>query len=236
MAKAKTRAQARVAKGTTRAQARLRSRNKILNVAEKYFATLSYTGTSLRDIATEADVPLALIYYYFESKTRLYDEVLQRHMSNLNTRRMQELDRLRAGNAPLEPVLEDLVTPLIDYAFRGGPTTRRFTMLLARIFFGSDKESIDLVRRHFDPVATRFIDEFARVLPNVDRRTLAWLYAFVIGSAMGSLASEERVGRLAAGEPRLNPEQIEKLIVTFVVGGAQALARSRVTQRGPDAS
>jgi len=215
-----------MAKAKTRAQARLRSRNKILNVAEKNFATLSYSGTSLRDIATEANVPLALIYYYFESKARLYEEVLERHVGKLNASRIEELDRLRVTNAPLDPVLRDLVTPLIDYAFRGGATTRRFTMLLARIFFGSDKESVELVKRHFDPLATRFIDEFTRVLPNLDRRTLAWLYTFSIGAAIGSLASEDRVERLAPGEERLTAEEIEQLAVTFVVGGAKAVARA----------
>jgi AcrR family transcriptional regulator len=215
-----------MAKPTTRAQARARSRNKILNVAEKNFATLSYSGTSLRDIAEEANVPLALIYYYFESKARLYEEVLERHVGSLNSSRIEELDRLRAGNAPLEPVLQDLVTPLIDYAFKGGATTRRFTLLLARIFFGTDRESVDLVRKHFDPLAVRFIEELERVLPSLDRRTLAWLYTFTIGAAIGSLASEERVQRLAPGEERMSPEEIERLAVTFVVGGAKAVARA----------
>jgi AcrR family transcriptional regulator len=213
-----------MAKTMTRAQARVRSRNRILGVAEKNFANHGFSGTSLRDIAAEADVPIALIYYYFESKAKLHDEVLQRHTSILNSKRVEELDRLRAENAPLEPVLEDLVAPLIDYAIRGGPTTRRFTQLLARIFFSSDKESVELVRKHFDPLAVRFIDELSRVIPDMDRRTLAWLYSFSIGAAIGSLASEERVARLASDESRLTAEQIEELAVTFVVGGAKAVA------------
>jgi AcrR family transcriptional regulator len=215
-----------MAKTTTRAQARARTRNRILAIAEKNFANSGYSGTSLRDIATEADVPIALIYYYFESKAKLYDEVLERHTANLNPKRIERLDRLRAAGAPLDPVLEDLVVPLIHYALRGGPTSRRFTQLLARIFFYSDKESVELVKKHFDPLARRFIDELARVLPALDRRTLAWLYSFSIGAAIGSLASEDRVGRLATDEARFTAQEIEDLAVTFVVGGAKAVAAS----------
>lgn len=210
-----------------REQARVRSQAKILNVAEKNFALLSYSGTSLRRIAAEAGVQLALIYYYFRSKAELYEQVLQRHIGTLNSKRIEELERLRAQSAPLRPVLRDLVVPLIDYAMRGGPTTRRFTLLLARIFFSSDKASTELMKKYFDPLAARFIDEFGRVLPGLDRRTLAWLYAFTIGTAIGALASEERVGRLAPGEEPLDAEELERMVVTFVVGGTRAVARAQ---------
>lgn len=218
------------AKPGRRAQARLRSRAKILNVAEKYFATLGYSGASLRRIAAEANVQLALIYYYFGSKAQLYEEVLQRHVATLNASRIEVLDRLRAQNAPVDPVLADLVAPLIDYGLNGAPTTRRFTLLLARIFFSTDEESVELVKKHFDPLATRFIDELGRVFPDLDRRTRAWLYTFAIGTAIGSLASEKRVTRLSAGARQLSPAEIERMAVTFVVGGAKAVARAQSKQ------
>lgn len=204
-----------------------------MNVAEKYFATLGYSGTSLRRIATEAEVQLALIYYYFGSKAQLYEEVLRRHTALLNTRRIAELDRLRAQQAPLEPVLQDLVTPLIDYAMKGGASGRRFVLLLARLFFSSDKESAELVRKHFDPVASRFIEEMERVLPELDRRTVAWIYAFTVGTSLGSLASEERVSRLADGKAALSPEELERTVVTFVLGGAQAVAQAAARAAEP---
>lgn len=50
----------------------------ILDKAEELFASHGYEGTTVRDIATAADVNLAMISYYFGSKEKLM-EVLFRH-------------------------------------------------------------------------------------------------------------------------------------------------------------
>ena len=44
----------------------------ILLAAEKLFALNGFHGVSIRDIATEAGVPLALVGYYFGAKHELY--------------------------------------------------------------------------------------------------------------------------------------------------------------------
>ena len=46
---------------------------QILEVAEKLIADKGYEGTSVRDIADEANVNLAMISYYFGSKEKLLD-------------------------------------------------------------------------------------------------------------------------------------------------------------------
>src|SRR5690606_22877275 len=44
---------------------------QIIEVAERLFASQGYNGTSVRDIAKEADVNVAMISYYFGSKENL---------------------------------------------------------------------------------------------------------------------------------------------------------------------
>ncbi|WP_051318223.1 TetR/AcrR family transcriptional regulator [Cohnella thermotolerans] len=53
-------------------------KERILNAAEEAFACNSFSGTRVGEIAVKAEVNQALIYYYFESKERLYQEVLNR--------------------------------------------------------------------------------------------------------------------------------------------------------------
>ena len=51
-------------------------RNAILETAGKLFAKNGFSGTSIRSIASNANVTISLIYYYFESKEFLWHEAL----------------------------------------------------------------------------------------------------------------------------------------------------------------
>lgn len=50
---------------------------QILNAAEELFAGKGYEGTSVRDIAHRADVNVAMISYYFGSKEKLLQGLIQ---------------------------------------------------------------------------------------------------------------------------------------------------------------
>lgn len=51
----------------------------IIDVAERLFADNGFAGTSVRDIAKEADVNIAMISYYFGSKEKLLEAIFERH-------------------------------------------------------------------------------------------------------------------------------------------------------------
>ncbi|GGZ18347.1 TetR family transcriptional regulator [Echinicola pacifica] len=48
---------------------------KIMEVAEKLFAEHGFSGTSVREIAKRADVNVAMISYYFDSKDKLLESI-----------------------------------------------------------------------------------------------------------------------------------------------------------------
>ena len=50
---------------------------QIIEAAEKLFSEKGFDGTSVRDIAEEADVNLAMISYYFGSKERLMEAIFK---------------------------------------------------------------------------------------------------------------------------------------------------------------
>ena len=49
---------------------------RILSAADALFCARGYEGVSVRDVAQEAEVNKALVFYYFESKDQLFAEVL----------------------------------------------------------------------------------------------------------------------------------------------------------------
>ncbi|QJB32422.1 helix-turn-helix transcriptional regulator [Chitinophaga oryzae] len=53
----------------------------IITVAERLFAEKGFHGTSVRDIAQEADVNIAMISYYFGSKDKLLEAVFRLRMN-----------------------------------------------------------------------------------------------------------------------------------------------------------
>jgi AcrR family transcriptional regulator len=55
----------------------------IINTAEKLFAVTGFDGTSVRDIAQEAGVNVAMISYYFGSKEKLMEAVFEQRTNNI---------------------------------------------------------------------------------------------------------------------------------------------------------
>ena len=55
----------------------------IINTAEKLFALNGFDGTSVRDIAQEASVNVAMISYYFGSKEKLMEAVFEKRTTNM---------------------------------------------------------------------------------------------------------------------------------------------------------
>ena len=53
--------------------------DKILLAAEKLFASRGFAAVSVRDIAVEAGVNKALVFYYFENKAKLLQRVLEQY-------------------------------------------------------------------------------------------------------------------------------------------------------------
>lgn len=49
---------------------------QLLDIASRLFATHGYDGTSLRDIAQEAQITKAALYYHFPNKEALYQQIV----------------------------------------------------------------------------------------------------------------------------------------------------------------
>lgn len=56
---------------------KLTTEAKIFDAANSIFLLFGYHGTTIQQIATKADVNTAAIHYYFRSKERLYQNVVE---------------------------------------------------------------------------------------------------------------------------------------------------------------
>lgn len=67
----------------------LTTEEKIKQTATKVFMEKGFDGTTTRDIATEANINLALLNYYFRNKQKLFDsvfdEIIQFYFEGINT-------------------------------------------------------------------------------------------------------------------------------------------------------
>ena len=107
----------------------------IINTAIELFATKGFEGTSIRDIAAAADVNLAMINYYFGSKEKLFEELVQRKASA--TRGF--LNEIAKDNtlSSIEK-MDRIVDSYVERIF----TTRKFHRIIYQELITSQRETL----------------------------------------------------------------------------------------------
>ncbi|POS01762.1 TetR/AcrR family transcriptional regulator [Flavobacterium croceum] len=76
---------------------------EIIDIAEQLFALQGYDGTSVRDIASKANINVAMISYYFGSKEKLLEAILIYKMSGTKLELKSVLDK---NISPLQKIDE----------------------------------------------------------------------------------------------------------------------------------
>src|SRR3954466_10072304 len=120
----------------------------ILLAAEKLFAQHGYHAVTIRDIADEAGVPLALVGYYFGPKHQLFGAIFEHWGHTIDAR----LAGLRAvPNDPDDPrtlpaIIEAFIKPVL--ALRASPEGEYYAVLVAREL-GNATEEADHVMRTY---------------------------------------------------------------------------------------
>ena len=175
-----------------------RRRDRILTAAERLFSEAGIDGVSMREIAADAGVQLALISYYFSTKQELYRAVFRRRIEPVSKERLQMLQHIldrKKPKATIEDVLDALARPWVELRdTRGGLL---YTRLIAREVSDLREGSRGIVKELLDPVARHFIAAMEKVLPGLPRSEIHWGYHFFIGALLLILMSTERTQRLS---------------------------------------
>jgi AcrR family transcriptional regulator len=202
-------------------------RNNILLAAEKLFARSGYHAVSIRHIADEAGVPLALVGYYFGQKHELYRAIFE-HWSSMIEERLESLRLAMATPQPdrLMALVEAFISPVIR--LRASAEGEYYALLMTRGLSMQSEEEDEIIREFFDPMATAFIDAFHKTLaaetPGVSRAQAAWGYQFALGALLHHVG-DKRVERLSKGKNRPSDPGAMPMLVAFIASGMRGMVR-----------
>jgi AcrR family transcriptional regulator len=204
----------------------------ILLAAEKLFAQHGYRAVSIRQIADEAGVPLALVSYYHGQKHELFQAIFD-HWRGTVDERLQRLALARKGQPGprmLRRVVEAFVEPVLR--LRASVEGEYYAQLVARELFYRTPEAAQVLEDHFDPMAHAFIDALQQACPGSLRADAAWAYQFAVGALLHHI-SDERVERLsrhqnAAAAPSAGPH-----LISFIEAGVANVLGTPREPRAP---
>ena len=201
-------------KASRPAPQRLDRKADILLAAEKLFAQSGYHAVSIRDIAQEAGVPLALVGYHFGPKHELFHAIFA-HWNDTIEERLRELKNANT----LPRIVDAFVGPVLR--MRASDEGEYYALLVARELFHVHDESDRVLRDFFDPLAHAFIDALNVALPHATRGQIAWGYQFALGALLHHI-SDDRVARLSKGQNTPSDPAAAALLTRFIVGGLRA--------------
>ncbi len=207
-------------------------KEKILDAAEKAFAEMGFEGSSLRQIVASADVNLATVYYYFESKEKLLEAVMQRRFGPLKERQLARLKQAQeqAGGqpVPVAVILDIMLSCPLALTTPGSPENQMSMRLLGRMITDPSPHSQTLLQTRHEQVRQAFFEAFQHTLPQLPARDLHWRLEFIWGALAIILCNPGWVENrtLGGGEPVDAAKVLPQMISFFAAG----LCATAVTQ------
>ncbi|MGD0359349.1 MAG: TetR/AcrR family transcriptional regulator [Bryobacteraceae bacterium] len=202
------------------------TKERILDTAERLFATQGYAATSLRGIIAEAGVNLAAVHYHFHSKEALLEAVILRRSVPANQERLALLDRFEqeaAGNPPsLEKVIEAFVAPTLSMSRNPESGGMVFMKLLGRLHAEGDLLPRVLTSQ-FGDVFQRFGGALSAALPDLPREELFWRLNLAIGALAQTLRGGSKdLETISDLSISFNSETALERLVAFLCAGFRA--------------
>lgn len=204
-------------------------RDRILDIAERAFASEGIDALSLRSIASSAGVSLSHLQHYFPSKRHLVEACFARCIGPINAARCERLNSLIRSREPIdvEQVVDAWIRPLIDtHHPERAVVVMRFIARLLTAAAGPE-----YMRESYDEVGRCAIAALKCALPDDDFADLVWKYNFMIGVTLFTLGGQFLMARLPkefthiqqSYDPQLVDAEITlQRLVKFVSAGMAA--------------
>ena len=197
------------------------TKDRILGAAEELFAQHGFSGTSLRQVTSRAEVNIAAVNYHFGSKENLVNEVFRRRMDEMSSHRLEMLRKALAEHpGELEPILAAFVEPALAVAAdrRGGVA---FVRVVARAY----AEQNDNLRRFLSEKYGHVLREFARAmatcLPHLDKEQLYWRLDFFSGALTYAMADFGLIKRPQGVGEHEHRQRAARELIRFAAAGFQ---------------
>jgi TetR/AcrR family transcriptional regulator len=205
-----------------------RSRELILDAAERLFAERGYQATSLTDVGREAGLSRATPGYFFGSKLELYQAVLDRCFEEVRIAAREGRDRALASGQSAEVILAGAVSDYFDFV----AARPNFVRLIQReaLSEGSRRDGIPLGLAAGRELIAALSQELG--LEDEDQGEVAQMLFSLIALTWFPHIHGETLGRVAGLDPR-SPDfaAVRKRHVTELLLGWLAARRSGASLR-----
>ncbi|QWF19198.1 TetR/AcrR family transcriptional regulator [Lysobacter capsici] len=195
------------------------TKDRILGAAEELFAQFGFTGTSLRQVTSRADVNIAAVNYHFGSKENLVNEVFRRRMDEMTEQRMSALKAaVQAHPGELEPILAAFVQPALALAQdrNGGGA---FVRVIARAYAEKNDSLRKFLSDHYGHVLREFAKAIAVAVPGLSKEELYWRLDFLAGSLTYAMADFGLIKRPAGVTEAAHRERAARELIRFAAAG-----------------
>jgi AcrR family transcriptional regulator len=208
-----------------------KTKDKILDAAEKLFASEGYNGTSIRAISKEAGVFLSAVNYHFGSKEALLQAVFERRLLPLNELRIKSLRRVSeeakaGGRRPdVEDVLKAFIEPMLDF-MKSSPAARSIVSIISMTLQDADSTAKKVFFQLMEPVVVEFDKTMGEAIPDMPEDELKIKRLIVIGAVRHVMqASIER--HFCDASSRIFPsecthEEFYEILLRFLRAGMEA--------------
>ena len=188
---------------------RMDAREKIIETAMRLFSTQGYSTTSLSQVAKEAQVSKALIFWHFENKESLFRTAVQRTFEPYIINVVDDLEGLTEVDQ-----INRLIDEYYEFVSKNIYSVKFFLGLMLR----EEKHPDDLVA-HLDELQRMYRNLLADIIDNGRQKgTLRAsvrpaLDAGLIISALHGILVQGFLGR---AQPERSPEELDHLKATLV--------------------
>lgn len=203
----------------------LKTKDKILNAAERLFAEQGFEHTSLRQITSSADVNLASVNYHFGSKKALIQAVMERYHVAFMPALDERLKNLQArGFTTTEEVLNCFVDPLLSLQRINAQGTSIYLSLLGHAYSEIQGHLRRFTMHHFGHVVQRFLTCVQLANPHLDPVTLFWRLHFTLGATVFVQVSGQALSEIAQADfnEKAEPEDIIGRLIPYLAAGIAA--------------
>ena len=195
------------------------TKDRILGAAEELFAQFGFSGTSLRQVTSRADVNIAAVNYHFGSKENLVNEVFRRRMDDMTAQRLQALKAaVEQHPGELEPILAAFVEPALALAQdrHGGGA---FVRVVARAYAEKNDSLRKFLSDHYGHVLRDFAKAIGACLPGLSKEELYWRLDFLAGALTYAMADFGLIKRPAGVSEAAHRERAARELIRFAAAG-----------------
>ena len=196
------------------------TKDRILGAAEELFAQFGFTGTSLRQVTSRADVNIAAVNYHFGSKENLVNEVFRRRMDDMSHKRLAALKTATEQHpGQLEPILAAFIEPALAIAQdrHGGS----FARVIARAYAEKNDSLRKFISDHYGHVLREFAKAIAACLPKLSKEELYWRLDILVGALTYAMADFGLIRRPAGVTEAAHRERAARELIRFAAAGFQ---------------